>query len=66
MDIALAAFLLIELALVPILLVLSFLKERRFEYVRIRLNARPNFTILELSSGLTATMSLDKVLLLVE
>ena len=66
MDIALAAFLLIDLALVPILLVLSFLKKRRFEYVRIRLYARPNFTILELRGRLTATMSLDKVLLLVE
>ena len=66
MDIALAAFLLIELALVPILLVLSFLKERRFEYVSIRLDARPTFTILELCGGLTATMSLDKVLLLVK
>lgn len=65
-DIALATLLLIELALVPILLVLCFLKKRRFEYVRIGLHTRPTFTILELCSGLPATVRLDKVLLLVK
>lgn len=66
MDTALAALLLIELALVPILLVLCFLQKRRFEYVRIGLHARPTFTILELRGRLSATVRLDKVLLLVK